>query len=65
MPPGVVARLNGEIARILGTEEMKARAKSEGLDIAGGPPEALGAVIRRDVEKWRRVIKEAKISREG
>jgi len=65
MPATVVARLNGEIARILATEEMKARAKSEGLDTAGGPPEELGAVIKRDVEKWRRVIKEAKIGREG
>jgi len=29
---------------------------------AGGPPEQFMTVIRRDVEKWKRVVKEAKIT---
>ena len=65
MPGAIVTRWNREVARILSTDEMKARTKSEGLEIAAGPPEEFAAVIRRDVEKWRRLIKEAKISREG
>ena len=47
------------------TDEMKSRTKAEGLDAAGGPPEELGEIIRRDVEKWRRVVREAKIKSEG
>ena len=65
MPKAIVERWNREVARILQTDEMKSRTKAEGLDTAGGPPQELGAIIRRDVEKWRRVINEAKIKREG
>jgi tripartite-type tricarboxylate transporter receptor subunit TctC len=64
MQPSVVSRWNREVGKVLGTEEMKARLRSEGLDVAAGPPEAFGQVIRRDVQKWRKVIQEAKIRRE-
>jgi tripartite-type tricarboxylate transporter receptor subunit TctC len=64
MPADIVGRWNREVARILRTDEMKTRMQAEGLDVAAGPPEEFGAVIRRDVEKWRRVMKEAKIKRE-
>jgi tripartite-type tricarboxylate transporter receptor subunit TctC len=65
MPRDIVSRWNKEVARVLLTDEMKVRSKAEGLDSAGGPPEEFGETIRRDVEKWRRVIKDAKIKREG
>ena len=65
MPREIVTRWNGEVARILQTDEMKSRARSEGLDITGGPPQEFAEVVRRDIEKWRRVMKEAKIQREG
>jgi tripartite-type tricarboxylate transporter receptor subunit TctC len=44
---------------------MKSRSRAEGLDPTGGPPEEFGEIIRRDVQKWRNVVKEAKIRREG
>ena len=65
MPAAIVARWNKEVAKILRTEEMMKRTRAEGLETAGGSPEEFGEMIRRDVEKWRRVIKEANISREG
>ena len=64
-PGPIVSRWNNEVAKVLLTDEMKSRTKSEGLETSGGPPEEFGEIIRRDVEKWQRVIKEAKISREG
>ncbi len=65
IPAPIVARWNREVAKVLRTDEMKSRARAEGLEAAGGPPEEFAATIRRDVEKWRRVIRDAKISREG
>ncbi|HYC46838.1 MAG TPA: tripartite tricarboxylate transporter substrate binding protein [Burkholderiales bacterium] len=59
----IVLRWNKEVAKVLATEEIKARTRGEGLELAGGPPAEFGAVVRRDVEKWRRVIREAKIAR--
>ena len=65
MSQAIVSRLNAEIARILQTDEVKKRAASEGLEITGGPPQELAVVLKRDVEKWRRVMKEAGIQRES
>jgi tripartite-type tricarboxylate transporter receptor subunit TctC len=65
MPRDIVTRWNAEIARILHTDEMRSRARAEGLEIAGGPPQELADLLKRDVDKWRRVMKEAKIQREG
>ena len=60
----IVTRWNKEVAKVLLTDEMKRQMQGEGLETAGGPPEELRAIVRRDVEKWRRVVKEAKIRRE-
>ena len=65
MPKAIVRLWNKEVAKVLQTDEMKKRSRAEGLEIAGGPPEEFGGVLKRDIEKWRRVIKEAKIKREG
>jgi tripartite-type tricarboxylate transporter receptor subunit TctC len=65
MPKPIVARWNQEVAKVLRTDEAKSRSRAEGLDTAGGPPEEFRETIRRDVDKWRKVVKEAKIKREG
>ncbi len=64
MPQAIVTRWNQEVAKILRTEEMKNRTRAEGLESAGGPPQEFADLIRRDVEKWRKVVKAAKIKRE-
>ena len=58
----IVARWNREAANVLQTEEMKLRLAAEGLEAAGGPPEQFRAIIRRDVERWKRVAREMRIT---
>jgi tripartite-type tricarboxylate transporter receptor subunit TctC len=65
MPRAIVMRWNQEVSKVLATEEAKARAKAEGMDIGGGTPEYAQQIIARDIEKWRRVIRDAKIKRES
>jgi tripartite-type tricarboxylate transporter receptor subunit TctC len=62
LPRDVVARWNREVARILQTDEMKSRMTIEAIEPAGGPPEEFLSVIRRDVEKWTKVVKAARIT---
>ncbi len=62
LPKAIVARWNKEVAKVLQSKEMKIRLAAEGLEPAGGPPEQFMTVIRRDVEKWQRVVKQAKIT---
>jgi tripartite-type tricarboxylate transporter receptor subunit TctC len=61
IPKAIIARWNKEVAKVLLTEEMKRQMRGEGLEPAAGPPEELQKVVSRDVEKWRRVIREAGI----
>ncbi len=65
LPGKIVARWNQEVAKILQTAEMKGRLADEGVEPAGGPPEQFLKTIKRDVEKWRRVVKEMKITAAG
>jgi tripartite-type tricarboxylate transporter receptor subunit TctC len=64
LPAPIVSRWNKEAAKVLFTPEMKRQMQGEGLTAGGGGLEELQKVIRRDVEKWRRVVKEAKITRD-
>jgi tripartite-type tricarboxylate transporter receptor subunit TctC len=62
-PKAIVALWNKEIAKVLNTDQMKRQMGTEGLEAGGGPPKQLYDTIKPAVEKWRRVIKEAKIPR--
>jgi tripartite-type tricarboxylate transporter receptor subunit TctC len=58
MPRHVVDTLNREINRALQMPEVRARLTALGTEIAGGTPEALGEVVKREVEKWSKVVKD-------
>ena len=64
MPQPIITRWNQEVAKILRTDEVRNRSRAEGLETAGGPPPEFADIVRRDVEKWRMVVKAAKIKRE-
>jgi tripartite-type tricarboxylate transporter receptor subunit TctC len=61
LPKEIVTRLNTEIANAIKTPIMQERMASEGLDPAGGPPAQFRDVLRRDVPKWIKVVKEANV----
>jgi tripartite-type tricarboxylate transporter receptor subunit TctC len=61
----IVMRWNQVVGKVLGTQEMRARTRSEGLELAGGPPEKFGSLLRQEIQKWRRVMKEAHIEQQG
>ena len=55
----IVMRWNKEVARILRTEAMQKWFEREGMEPAGGPPEEFRDRIKNDLEKWKKVVKEA------
>jgi tripartite-type tricarboxylate transporter receptor subunit TctC len=63
-PAEIIARLNAESVRILALPEVKERFVSLGASVEPGTPEAFSAVIRRDVDKWAKVIKDANVKAE-
>ena len=63
-PKAVVARLNGAINAALKEDDVGARLGGAGIEIQGGTPEAFGAVIKAEVDKWGRIVKQAGIQPE-
>lgn len=61
LPKGVVERWNTEVRRATKLQDLKERLIAEGFDIADSPPEFFLEVLKRDVIKWARVVKEAKV----
>jgi len=62
LPRDIVARWNREVESLLQTDEMRNRMAGEGVEPVGGPPEHFLNTVKRDVEKWKKVVKEANIS---
>ena len=55
-PALVVARLNREINAVLREPEMVERITAAGLDVATGSPAELEALVRRDIDRYKRII---------
>ncbi|MBK0393705.1 tripartite tricarboxylate transporter substrate binding protein [Ramlibacter algicola] len=63
-PPEIVDRLHKETAKVLEDPAIKERFKGWGLDIIGNTPAEFSAFIKRDIDQWARVIKNANIKGE-
>ena len=58
-PKEIVARLNSEILRILSLPDVRERLSSQGADPVGGTPEQFAALIRSEIQKWAKVVKDS------
>ena len=64
LPPPVLAKLNGEINKVLQHPELKAAFAKIGVEPRGTSPEEAAAFTRSEYEKWKTVIVEGKIKPE-
>ena len=62
-PKEIIEKLNKEINAVLAEPEMKKRLIELGGDTLIGTPEAFGAMITAETEKWKRVIEGAGIAK--
>src|ERR1700709_713093 len=60
-PPEIIAKLNSEINTILAEPEMKKRLVELGGEPLISTPEAFGAMIVAETEKWKKVVEGAGI----
>ena len=61
-PKPVIAKLNQAIDRILKMEDVQKRLAGLGVEAVGGPPEAFTTHIRRESDKWGKLVKSAGIA---
>jgi tripartite-type tricarboxylate transporter receptor subunit TctC len=60
-PAPIIAKLNGEIVRILHLPEVKERLAADGSEPVGNTPQEFGAHIASEIAKWRKVVQAAGI----
>lgn len=60
-PKAIIAKLNAEINAVLKMPDVRAKLEGAGIEIQGGSPEDYAALIKSDLAKWSKVIKEAGI----
>ena len=62
LPGDHVLRLNAELNAWLAEPETRERLRVQGMVPAGGTPEELGELVRRDLRRWAEVIRRAHIT---
>ena len=62
LPREVVSFMNAELAAILGDAEVRAGLLKQGLTPRTGTPAELARLIENDLERWGRLVREARIS---
>jgi tripartite-type tricarboxylate transporter receptor subunit TctC len=60
-PSEIVTQLNAETQKVLAQPDVRARLDAEGAEIIAGPPDRLGALIQSDLDRWKKLIADAKL----
>ncbi len=60
-PREIVNRLNAEVVKAIKTQDMRERLAQQGAEAIGNTPEDFAAIIKRDLAKWAKVVKDANI----
>ena len=60
-PREIVAKLNGEFNTMLNMADIREALAKQGLVTTGGTPEELARLTASEVDRWARVVREARI----
>ncbi|WP_050817188.1 tripartite tricarboxylate transporter substrate binding protein [Bordetella pertussis] len=60
-PAAVVDRLNQALVAVLSNAQVRAALVGQGYEVATSTPGEFSRMVRDDVAKWRKVVKEAKV----
>jgi tripartite-type tricarboxylate transporter receptor subunit TctC len=58
-PKDVVAKLNAAFNKALQQPELRKRLDDEGAEASGGTPEQFSALIKDDISRWGKIVKES------
>jgi len=61
-PPAILAKLHREIVRILDLPDIRERFVAQAAEPIGSTPEAFGAYIKAEIERWGAVSKQANVT---
>nr|WP_236589348.1 tripartite tricarboxylate transporter substrate binding protein [Ramlibacter aurantiacus] len=59
LPAEITKQLNAELNKTLRADDLRTKLESQGLEITPGTPEQFAKLIRDDIVKWGKVVKES------
>lgn len=59
LPKEIVAKLNADINKALQAADLQKKLGDQGADVAGSTPEQFGKLIRDDIGRWGKIVKES------
>ena len=62
-PAPIVAQLNGELRKIIDSADVRTKLKTVGFEAFSSTPEELGSYIKVQLDKWGKMVSDAKIQR--
>jgi tripartite-type tricarboxylate transporter receptor subunit TctC len=63
-PHELIARLHGDVVKILKTDDVRERLAADGAEVVANTPDEFAAYIKSELTKWGRVVKAAGIRAE-
>lgn len=60
-PRSIVTKLNAEIVRIIGLPDVMELLRLQGAEVAAGTADQFAEFLKRDVNRWKKVIAEARL----
>ncbi len=61
-PPDVVARLNRDFIEVMAMDDVKSALAKQGLSVRTSSPAQLAALVKSDLARWQKVVKDANIT---
>ena len=56
LPPEIVSRINADVNKVLAQKETPAKFATDGASPAGGTPAQFQALLRKEIDMWRRIV---------
>jgi tripartite-type tricarboxylate transporter receptor subunit TctC len=60
-PKSIIAKINAAVAKARDLPDLRQRMTDLGFTPEGGTPEEFGEFVKRDLERWTRVVKETRV----
>ena len=60
-PPEIVIRLNRDFIEVMNAEDVKSALAKQGLAVRTSSPAQLGALVKTDLVRWKKVVTDARI----
>ncbi len=64
VPQSVIAKINTDLNKLLAGGPLRKRLEDQGVDVTPTTPEAFAAHVKSEIEKWTKVVRDAKLEAE-